>query len=70
MLNVRLLRYVKRGNTRILSMLLNQDQMRTVTPENLERILKKAISGSKHLVLKQANSGGPMFDRLLDEDLL
>lgn len=69
-LNVRLLRYIKRGNKRILSMLLNQDQMRTITNDNLERILHKAIKGSNHLVIKQANSGGPIFDRLINDSFL
>ena len=69
-LNIRLLRYIKRGNQQILSMLLNAHQLRTITAENLQRILNKAVRGSNHLLLKQDNSHGPLFDRLESDSLL
>ena len=57
-LNPRLLRFMKRGGKRVLSMLMNQNQLRTSTDAQLKRVLIKAIRTSDHIVLKQANHGG------------
>lgn len=69
-LNIRLLRWVKRGRHKVLSLLLNANQLRNITDDNLQRILQKAIRGSNHLILKQDNSHGPMFERLESDTLL
>ena len=69
-LNIRLLRYIKRGGQKVLSMLLNTNQLRTITDDGLIKILQKAVKGSNHLLLKSDNSGGPLFDRLESDTLL
>jgi hypothetical protein len=68
--NPRLLSVQQKGNKKLLSMMLNADQLRTSDIRNLTRIFQKGMARSRHFILKQDSSGGLMHDRISQDNLL
>jgi hypothetical protein len=68
--NPRLLSVQQKGNKKLLSMMLNADQLRTSDIQNLTRIFQRGMARSLHFILKQDSSGGRFHERISQDMLL
>jgi hypothetical protein len=69
-INPRLLSVQKKNNKKLVSMLMNADQLRTSDIQNLTRIFQRGMARSRHFILKQDSSGGRFHERISQDSLL
>jgi hypothetical protein len=69
-INPRLLNVQTRGGKKILSMMLNANQLRTGTADHIASIFRRGLKRSQHFILKQDNRGGVLHDRVSNDDVL
>ena len=66
----RLLNVQTRGGKKILSMMLDANQLRTGTADSIEEIFRRGLRRSKHFILKQDSAGGVLHNRVSNDNVL
>ena len=68
--NPRLLNVQKRGKKKVLSMMLDANQLRTGDDDYIANVFRNGMKRSMHFILKQDNVGGIFHDRISNDDIL